>query len=90
MNAQEREQVRLSILRILSGNPTKYGLPLRYVRQQLVSEGSRCTPAELEAEMQYLEDKELIEECVKVLSPENKAWRINASGRDFLAQVQEE
>lgn len=88
MSPEDREQVRLSLLRYLAANPTRYGLPLRYLRQALATEGRRLTPAEVEAEVIYLQDKKLVEETVKVLSPENMAWRITASGRDHLALVQ--
>ena len=90
MNPVEREQVRLSILRHLAANPTKYGITARLLRQYLGSEGQRLTDAEMQSEIQYLVDKGLVVETTKILSPENMAWRIVAAGRDYLAEVQGE
>lgn len=81
LNAQQREQVRLSLLR--------YGLStfsLGLARQYLHSEGFTGISVEQTGqEIEYLEDKGLIEVKGKLLSPENRVWRTNAAGRDFLA-----
>jgi hypothetical protein len=37
-------------------------------------------------EAQYLEEKGLLKEANKVISPENKQWFTSAAGRDFLAE----
>lgn len=86
MNAVDREQTRLSLLRYLSANPTQYGLPARYLKQALATEGTVVSIEEVLAELQYLADKTLIIEVAKILSPENQAWRITAAGRDLLAR----
>lgn len=86
MNSFDREQVRLSLLRYLTANPTQYGLPARYLRQALASEGMVASEAEVLAEIQYLVDKALVAEVTKLVSPENQAWRITAGGRDQLAR----
>lgn len=81
----QREQVRLSLLRILEQNPTRFGVPVRYLRTALIAEGHRLEEQEVGAEVQYLADKQLVAETTKILSPENQAWRITAAGRDFVA-----
>ncbi len=90
MNPDEREQVRLSMLRHLSANPTRFGITPRLLRQYMRCDGQPVTDAECEAELLYLEDKGLICETTKLLSPENRAWRITAAGRDLIATAQGE
>lgn len=87
MNADLREQLRLAILRHLAGNPTRFGLGTPLLLQILKAEGLRCEAADLEAEIQYLQDKGLVAEITKTLSPENRAFRITATGRDVWAQT---
>jgi hypothetical protein len=87
MNPEQREQARISLLRIMTVNPTKYGLPGRYLKNATAAEGMRLTEAEIESEMLYLTDKGLAEETTKILSPENQTWRITAAGRDYLATL---
>jgi hypothetical protein len=81
------EHLRLSLLRFLDDNPTRYGLPAPFLLQMARSEGRpRLAPETLAAELQYLEDKGLIVSVLKTISPENRAWRITATGRDHLAE----
>jgi hypothetical protein len=55
--------------------------------QQARAEGRRDLVAEqVLDEMQYLVDRGLVTLAPKTISPENTAWRITASGRDFLAE----
>lgn len=85
----EREQLRLSLLRFLAENPTRWGFNLALLTQMARAEGRTTIQQEqVEAELLYLEDKGLIARCEKVLSPELRAWRITAVGRDFLADTQ--
>jgi hypothetical protein len=87
MNPEQREQLRLSLLRFLDSNPTRFGLPSRYLVQMARSEGfSETDKTQIENELSYLEDKALVAEAMKGVSPENRHWRITASGRDFWAQ----
>ena len=88
MNPTEREQARLSLLRYLAANRGRFGMVVAMLRQYLAAEGSLLSPAEIEAELVYLADKEMVAETTKSISPENRAWRITAAGRDYLAQVQ--
>jgi len=83
-----RELLRLTLLRELSANPTRFGLASRYILTiARASIGLRdLTVADVEAELSYLQDKGLAEPVEKLVSPENRAWRITAAGRDFLAE----
>ena len=89
MNPSEREQLRLSLLRFLGANNTRFGLGSSLLEQMARSEGRpSLTKAEVEEELEYLVDKGFSGEFQKPLSPENRAWKITAEGRDFLAQYQ--
>ena len=82
---EQREQIRLSILRYCD-SADQYGLAATLLHQFLRSEGFRSLTAErLELELAYLADKFFLAPVLKPISPENRAWRITAAGRDFLA-----
>ena len=86
MNAQQREQLRLSLLRFLGDVSSTLGMNTGMLKQLAISEGRRgLLDAEVRAELQYLEDKKFVAPIAKSISPENPAWRITADGRDFLA-----
>lgn len=86
MDAEQREQVRLSLLRILDANPTRWGLSGALLLQMLRGEGRPWLERDrMEQELQYLEDLGLVAEVLKGISPENRAWRITAQGRDRVA-----
>ncbi|MDB6108341.1 MAG: hypothetical protein JWR69_91 [Pedosphaera sp.] len=86
LNAQQREQVRLSILRYLDG-AAPHGISVGLLLQFLRNEGLRLlTKESLEAELLYLADKRLADVVNKQISPENPTWRITATGRDLVAQ----
>jgi hypothetical protein len=86
MSPEQREQVRLSILRHLARNPTQWGFNVALIRQLLAAEGQLLEASEIEAELLYLEDKGLVARPQKIISPELRAWRITATGRDYLAE----
>ena len=78
----QREQLRLTILRLCQ-DPLRPVLLLAYLR----SEGfARLQPAELDLEITYLADKQLLTSAHGPVSPELKHWRTTASGRDVIAQ----
>jgi hypothetical protein len=85
MNAAEREQLRLSLLRYLGDNPTRFGFTAALLLQMARNEGHQVDKAGVAAELQYLADKQLVALSEKTISPENRAWRITAAGRDLLA-----
>ena len=84
-NAQQREQLRLSLLRFLDVNPARFGLAASLLLQMVRNEGWPATADSVAAELQYLADKKLAEPVDKLISPENRAWRITAAGRDHIA-----
>ena len=90
MNATQREQVRLCILRHLdAAAESSFPISTSMLRQFIASEGFRqLDEPGLRGELQYLEDKGLIAKSPKVISPENPHWRITAAGRDLYAQQQ--
>ncbi len=91
MTPEVREQVRIALLRYLAANKTRWGYNVALLRQLLVADGfGYLSPAEVEAELQYLADKGLVAEAPKLISPELRAWRITAAGRDWLATTGQE
>jgi hypothetical protein len=88
MNEQaQREQLRLSLLRYLDRDGSAmFGLPTKRLQVNARSEGFTVTYDIVEAELIYLQDKGLVAEISKTLSPEVRAWRVTAQGRDLLAQ----
>ena len=91
MNAIEREQLRLSVMRFLSANVTAFGLSEALLCQMAKAEGRpRLTQPEVRAELEYLEDKGLAARIGKTISPENRAWRLTAAGRDHYADLSDE
>jgi hypothetical protein len=82
LDAQQLEQVRLSILRY-GARLVSVGLLRSYLR----SEGFRgITDEQVRDEVQYLEDKGLFtKDASKRVSPENALYRTTADGRDYLA-----
>jgi hypothetical protein len=85
MSPQQREQIRLSVLRYCE-SAGQYGLSAELLHQFLRGEGFRVVTVEqVRAELQYLTDKALVTPIAKIISPENPAWRITAPGRDYLA-----
>ena len=90
MTNQQREQIRLSLLRYCDA-AGQFGLADALLLQFIRSEGFRgLTAAQLRAELLYLADKAFLVAVPKIISPENESWRITASGRDFLATQKEE
>lgn len=88
MNPETRELFRKALLRVLDANNTRFGLGAKALGHLVASYGfSSPNESDLKTELQYLEDKKLITECMKGVSPENRSWRISAEGRDFVAQL---
>jgi hypothetical protein len=91
MNPERRELFRLALLRVLDANHTRFGLGLPALGHLAGSFGFPTpSDSELERELQYLEDKAQITPVLKGISPENRAWRITAAGRDYLAEAGDE
>lgn len=87
MNADQREIFRSALLRVLEANHTQFGLTALSLA---IHVGAYGFPGQGEdvvrVEVQYLEDKGFAAPVHKNISPENRAWRITATGRDELAQ----
>jgi len=81
------EQLRRSLLRFLSQNSTRWGLPTGYLRAVAAAEGRPELDARrTELELEYLVEKGLAAGVQKVVSPELRCWRITAEGRDYLSE----
>jgi len=87
MQPHEIQIIRLSLLRHLDANGTRYGLATGLLRCWIAAEGFKVSDADLEKELAYLADKKLVEDVNKKISPELRAWRITADGRDELAKL---
>jgi len=86
LTPEQREQLRLSLLRFLDNNVSGRGMSAGLLLQMARSEGRPALDAGvLEAELLYLADKKLVTRPDRILSPEIAAYRITADGRDFVA-----
>ncbi len=90
MSAEQRELFRLALLRVLDANHTRFGLSAAALGHLVAQFGFPSPPTQaVIREIQYLEDKGLIAELFKGISPENRVWRITAEGRDYLGERDE-
>lgn len=86
MNAQTRELFRQALLVALAG-AAPYSVPTGLMKVHAISGGfGKVEDRELELELDYLREKGLAIVDDKLISPENKRWKITATGRDYLAQ----
>lgn len=85
MSPAEIERLRVSLLQTLrSGGVFAQTVPMLVTGVKLAGFGQ--ADAEIvRCELTYLADKGLVAVDAKLLSPENKRWRITAEGRDHLA-----
>lgn len=86
MAPTDLEQLRLSLLRHLATNPTRWGLTAALLTQYVRAEGLDVDATRVKCELLYLEDRGLVALVDKSISPEVRAWRVTASGRDLHAQ----
>ena len=87
MNSEERESLRLSLLRYLDATPadcTALGLLTQYCRNEGRSGLAREA---VRSELIYLADKGLVIAAEKIISPENPQFRITSAGRDEYAKL---
>lgn len=84
MSPEERQNVRIILLLCAAKAPQ--GLTIELARVWLRGRGVEATVEEIAAEIAYLVDKDFMKPVEKRLSPEIRAWRITADGRDFLAE----
>jgi hypothetical protein len=85
MDANQKELFRKAILQVLDLNRTRFGLAPSALRLHLGQFGFPMANVEqVEEEVQYLAGKGLAEEVVRVISKENRCWRITKPGISFL------
>ncbi len=87
MNPEQKELFRKAILQVLDANPTRHGLPASAIAHHLSPFGFPNVNMEaLLDELDYLErrDPALVDQAMKIISKENKAWRITRAGEAFL------
>ena len=85
MTVAQREVFRRTVLLALDANPGDRGLPpdtlLTYAK---VRGFTRETKDQVDLELEYLQDKGLVEPVKNIISPELRAWRITLAGRNLL------
>ncbi len=86
MNSEQTELFRISILRVLDDHRSRYGLTLSAIAHLVSIYGHKPTTDELLDALDYLAGKGLVEEALKQISRENRAWRITQNGIAFLDQ----
>ena len=85
MTEEQKELFRKAVLRVLDANRTRYGLGLSAVGHLLAQFGFAGAQMDEMAEaVEYLSKKGLVEECLKVVSGANRAWRISQKGMAFV------
>ncbi len=84
-----QRQHRLAFLRGMllreAAQASSQGLPVHTFHLAVRLHGLDVSVADVERELQYLLDKNLLVSVPKVISPEIGSYRIHANGRDFLA-----
>lgn len=87
MKPEQRELFRLAILRILDANRTRFGLGVPAIGHLMAQFGFPSPSSQVVAEeVDYLAGKRLVEEVLKEVSRENRAWRITTEGIAFVDQ----
>jgi hypothetical protein len=92
MTPERKELFRTAILRVMDANNTRWGLSIVAIGHHLGPYGFSVSSFEsaekfyeaIADELQYLEDKKLIEKVLKIVSKENQAWRISRAGIAFV------
>lgn len=84
MTAEQRNILRVTLLLVARSAPL--GLTLAFAPTALRVRSIQATTDEIGDEIAYLCDKGMLAPVPKKLSPEIKAWRITAEGRDHLAE----
>lgn len=93
MNAEQKELFRKAILRVLDANRTRYGLGIVAIAHALTiysftianfSGDAKAFHDAIADAIQYLTDKGFVEEAMKGISKENRAWRITDAGIAFI------
>jgi hypothetical protein len=81
MTSEQRELLQRAMLRVFQTNNSRFGLGVPAVCHGLTVYGFPDPDAEVvKDEIGYLEGKGLLEEVLKKISRENRAWRITGEG----------
>jgi len=85
MTPEQKELFRRAILLALDANNTRFGLGIPALRLALGGFGfPGADGAAIADEVDYLAGKGFVEEVLKKVSRENRAWRITTAGLAFL------
>lgn len=93
MTPEQKENFRLAILRVLDANRTRFGLGIVAIGHALrifaftaanFGGDMKAMYDAIADELQYLGDKGLIEEALKVISKDNRSWRITDKGIGYI------
>jgi hypothetical protein len=85
MSPEQRELFRLALLRIAEANDTRYGLSAQAFAIHANPFGFTPALGDTVRELEYLQQKGFLQISAKAISPENRQWKITATGRDELA-----
>ncbi|HWY76869.1 MAG TPA: hypothetical protein VN281_14705 [Verrucomicrobiae bacterium] len=85
-NPQQRELLRIAVLRVLDTNPSGKMFGRASIALLCNQYGFAPSLAEISAELHYLESAGLIKVRDKTISPEVQTWQITKAGMDFVAQ----
>lgn len=88
MIPEQVELFRICILEQLQRVAGFSSLPVSTLQSGAVVKGfPQASEDTVRSALAYLADKGLVAPVEKMLSPENKRWRITAAGTDFLAEA---
>ncbi len=88
MSPEQKEMLRIGLLRLIDAADAERGIAESYLLDSINLVGSvKITMPELRNELAYLRDKSFVAIAPKQLSPENRRWAKTATGRDFLAEL---
>jgi hypothetical protein len=89
MSPEQRELFRIALLRVLEINGSSFGLGVTALATLVSTYGFSVKPEVVTREVEYLSDPaiEFVAAVNKAnFSTENRAWKISAKGRNFLAE----
>lgn len=87
MDPRARELLRTGLLRVLDEQDSRYGLSEPVLAELVRRYGFTPTVETVARELDYCADKGLAATVQRVISPENRYWRITAAGRDLIAAL---
>lgn len=86
MNAAQKEKFREALLQVADANLSRFGLGVSAFKLHVSNFGFEDVSAEdVEREVEWLTEKELLDEVPSKLSFGNRLWRLSETGRRILA-----